>query len=119
MQTTPLALGVNNMETASLCHTRTSLPINKIVKQFPKSCESHRRYLRMPSAYKGLQSDVLSLNQRFGHVLAVGCVASESGLLAKLERELVAGMKPEEEWMRVGRLRERYFCSYDETKVKN
>ncbi|XWS08388.1 hypothetical protein CRYUN_Cryun41cG0075600 [Craigia yunnanensis] len=104
------------METTSLCHTRThsigsSLTINKIVKQFPKSCESHRCYLRMPSAYRGLKSFGLSLKQRYGHLPAVGFVASESGLFAELERESKAEKKPEEEeeeeWMRVGRLRER------------
>ncbi|XVF00385.1 hypothetical protein REPUB_Repub03eG0281000 [Reevesia pubescens] len=104
------------METASLYQTRTenigsSLPINKIIKQFPKSCQSNCCQLRMPSAYRGSQSYGLSLKQRFGNVLAVGCVASDSGLLAELERELEAEMKPEEEeeeeWMRVGRLRGR------------
>ncbi|XWS65619.1 hypothetical protein CRYUN_Cryun05aG0129200 [Craigia yunnanensis] len=101
------------METYSLCHTRTqsigsSLPINKIIKQFPKSCQTHCCQLRMPSAYGGLQSHGLSLKQRLGHVRVVGCVASDSGLLAEIERDLDAEMKPEEEeWMKVGRLGER------------
>ncbi|XP_022745313.1 uncharacterized protein LOC111295829 [Durio zibethinus] len=103
------------MERASVCYTRiqsicSSLPINKTVKQFTKPCESYRFYLRMPSAYRGLQNDGLSLKHRFGHELAVGCVASESEYLAELESEPEAEMKPEEEeeeWMKLGRLRER------------
>ncbi|XVE90960.1 hypothetical protein DITRI_Ditri20bG0117600 [Diplodiscus trichospermus] len=101
------------MEATSLCNTRTqsigsSLPSNKIIKQLPKSCQSHCRQLRMPSAYGGFQSHSLSLKQRSGDVLLVPCLASDSGLLAEIERELEAEMKPEEaEWMREGRVGER------------
>ncbi|OMO89980.1 hypothetical protein COLO4_19470 [Corchorus olitorius] len=95
------------METASFCHSRTqginpSLPINKVRQQFPKPQD----FRLMPSPGRSLQSHGLGLKRRFGHVAAVGCVASDSGLLAELERELEAEMKPEEEeeWRRIGRL---------------
>ncbi|XVF24306.1 hypothetical protein REPUB_Repub13aG0116400 [Reevesia pubescens] len=58
----------------------------------------------MPSAYGVLQSHGLSSKQRFVDEVAVGCVGSDSGLLAEIEREMAA---EEEEWMGVGRLRER------------
>ncbi|XVF41242.1 hypothetical protein PTKIN_Ptkin01aG0264900 [Pterospermum kingtungense] len=95
------------METASVCPTRTqiissSLPINKIFKQFPNSCPSHCCRFRKPSAYGGL-----SVQHRLGHALVAGCAAPDSGLLAEIERELEAEMKPEEGWMRVGRCKER------------
>ncbi|OMO66749.1 hypothetical protein CCACVL1_20995 [Corchorus capsularis] len=89
------------METTSFRHSRTqsinpSLPINKVRQQLPKPQD----FRLMPSARRSLQSHGLSLKRRFGHAAAVGCVASDSGLLAELE------MKPEEEeeWRRIGRL---------------
>ncbi|XP_007011376.2 PREDICTED: uncharacterized protein LOC18587506 [Theobroma cacao] len=99
------------METTALCQTSTlgtgsSPPINKTIKQFPKSFEGRSSRLRMPS--RGLGSHGLRLKQRFGRGLGLGCVDSDSGLLAEFERELEAEMKPEEEeWMRVGKLGER------------
>ncbi|TYJ15625.1 hypothetical protein E1A91_A10G195800v1 [Gossypium mustelinum] len=104
------------METASFCNATThnfitsSLPIRRIVKQLPKPCQTQTHnccHSGMPLGFRGLQGHGLNTKpkQRYGDAVAARCAAWDSGLLAELERELEA--KEEEEWVKVGRLREK------------